>query len=561
MRALVLLLLTAALVTPAFALPAPGPLAEARGGQPVVLLGAQLPGLAVLARYVELPPLPFQDEARDGVWLPLPALPVEGAMPVDEVGVFRWEDGAFVRVVSQVDERFVRYLTNYASGFGIYSQSDMELTYAFDEEGTRRTGEVPGVPTRAAFDGPRTTPDPVAGFDSDDELVFLARDAGERAPDPAGRLEVALVDPLDAGAPPRYAYVGLAPAVAFAPLVTYARDADADRYVMSNHGDYGGAPGGACFPGDGVDAPWGAPTMCEHRRPKDSAWVEGESYRFHYAGRWKLDAIHAREGGAWGPDLVDRWKGRAFQQREGNAANIGGFEDENDWTRSSVTLGERAGPVRVLRETWGADSGTSVTRLEAFYPTFFSQTYRMRVHPIPPDGVYAFWDHNAGVVDTYVTSLRPEGVAIDGVNDEIYGTNSEWQEDVLGDAYFTIDAPDPTLQGALANFAWDQVSGPHGSIVTVLLAPDSKTGVLTPYYRDDAAFDDGTGQDPSPQGSFGAHGIHFFFTSDSDNAFLPAPVNEFVAEVRMLVREGRVANVGEEVALAERVPLVAVVTP
>ncbi|HVM45688.1 MAG TPA: hypothetical protein VM582_07105 [Candidatus Thermoplasmatota archaeon] len=556
MRAALLVVLLM-LVTPALALAPPPAAPDPRADQPVVLLGAQLPGLAVVARYVERPPAPFQEEAMDGVWLPLPALPVEGATPVDEVAVFRWENGAFVRVVSQVDERFVRYLTNYASGFGPYSQADMELTYAFDAEGARKTGEAPGEPWRAAFAGAVTTPDPVPGFDSDDELVFLAGDAGARAPAAGGLLEVALVDPL--GGPTRYAYVGRAAPVAFAPLVTYARDADADLYVQSNHGSYGGAPGGTCFPGDGVDAPWGEPRACSNRRPKDSAWVEAQTYKFHYAGRWKLDAIHAREGDGWGPDLVDRWKGRAFQQREGNAANIGGFEDENDWTRSSVTLGERVGPLRVLRETWGADSGTHVTRLDVFYPTFFSQVYRMRVHPIPPDGVYAFWDHNAGAVDTYYTSVRPEGVPIDGVNDELYGTNSEWQDDLLGATYFAVDVPDPTLQGAQANVAWDQVSGARGSIVTVLLAPDTKTGVLTPYYRDDATFDDGTGHDPQPQGSFGAHGIHFFFTSDSDNAFLPAPVNEFVAEVRMLVREGRLPNVGEDVARVERAPLIPVV--
>ncbi|HET6404281.1 MAG TPA: hypothetical protein VFH78_06510 [Candidatus Thermoplasmatota archaeon] len=553
MRLVGLLALTL-LVAPAIALPAPAPAEwEARAGQPVVLLGAQLPGLAVVARYVERPPLPFQEEAIDGAWLPLPALPVEGATPVDEVAVFRWEGGAFVRVVSQVDERFVRYLTNYASDFAPYSQSDMELTYAFDAEGARKTGEAPGEPWRAAFAGAATTPDPVPGFDSDDELVFLAGDAGARAPAHAGLLEVELLDPLTGAR--RYAYVGRAAPVAFEPLVTYARDADADLYVQSNHGGYGGAPGGTCFPGDGVDAPWGTPRACDHRRPKDSAWVTAQTYRFHYAGRWKLDAIHAREGDGWGPDLVDRWKGRAFQQREGNALDIGGFEDENDWTRSSVTLGERVGPIRVLRETWGADSGTHVTRLDAFYPTFFSQVYRLRVHPVPPDGIYAFWDHTAGAVDTYYTAYRPEGVPIDGVNDEAYGTNSEWQEDALGATYFAIDAPDPTLQGPLANVAWDQVSGARGSVVTVLLAPDTKTGALTPYYRDDALFNDGTGHDPQPQGSFGAHGIHFFFTSDSDNLFLPAPVTEFVAEVRMLVREGRLPNVAQEHAAREIVPL------
>lgn len=552
MRAAVLALL---LLAPASALALPGPEPPAwRDAQPVVLLGAQLPGLSVVARYVEQPPLPLEDETQgDGVWLPLPVLPTEAATatPVDEIGVFRWDEGAgFARVPAQVDERFVRYLTNYASGFGVYSQADMELTYAFDAEGTRRVGEVAGAPDIAAFpvEEPITTRDPVAGFDSDDELVFLARDAGRRAPSFEGYDEVRVFDPLSEAE--RYVYVARAAPANFAPQVTYARDADADIYVQSNHGDYGGAPGGVCRPGDGVDAPFGPAQMCDHRRPKDSATVTAASYVFHYAGRWKLDAIEVG-----GVDLVDRWKGRAFQQAEGNAANIGGFEDENDWTRSSVTLGERVGPIRAIRETWGSDSGTSVTRTDVFYPERIEQRYIVRVHPVPPDGVYAFWDHRAGAVDTYYTSLRPAGVAIDGVNDEIYGTNSEWQQDALGTTYFAIDAPDPTLSGVVANVAWDQVTGPYGTILSHIYAPDTRSGALTPYYRDDAAFDDGTGDDP---GSWGARGIHFFVTSDTDNAFLPAPVNEFRADVVMRLLPGRMPNVGESFAASERVPLVAV---
>lgn len=517
-----------------------------RDAFPVILLGADLPALSVVPRYVERPPMPFAEEERDGAWLPLPA--VEGherGADVAQLYALAWSGAALREIPLQVDERFVRYLTNYQSGFGVYSQSDMHVSYAFDVEGTKKEGERADAPHVADFTvaGDVTTPDPVAGLDHDDELVMLYGDLGPRAPaPPTGMHEISARDALTGET--RYAYVGVRlegnlPATG----VAYARDADADLYVQSNHGGYGGAPGGACFQGDGVDAPWGTPAPgCDHRRPKDSATVTTERYQFHYAGRWKLDGLVVG-----GVDLVDRWKGRAFQQREGNALDVGGFEDENDWTRSSVTLGEKAGPVRVLRETWGADSGTSVTRLDVFYPELVQQVYRMRVHPVPPDGVYAFWDHASGAVDTYFTPLRPEGVPIDGANDELAGTNSEWQD------LFTVDTPDPTLSGALANVAWDQASGRAGSLVTFIRAPDTRSGVLTPYYRDDAAFEDGTGEE---RGSFGAHGIHFFVTSDTDNAFTPAPVTEFVAEVHQLVLEGRAPYVGDDFAALQLSPLV-----
>lgn len=568
-RALFLILLVVAGAAPSL-LAAGASDPAGRGLQPVVLLGAQLGPLAVVANYVEHPPAPFAEEDRDGLFVPLEAVPGQRTgTPVTLVAGYHWESGAFVRIPLQVDERFPRYLTNYASGFGIYSQSDLEITYAFDWEGRKLEGERPDDPFTAAASvaGDITTADPVPGLDTDDEVVVMFSDAGERAPtgarpeDATLVQEVRILDPLDATE--RWIYVGRsATPTTFAPYVAYVPDEDAWTYVLSNHGDYGGAPGGACHLGDGVDADF-APTSltCPHRRPKDSATVSSDRYRFHYAGRWKLDGLSVRQpDGSWSESVVDRWKGRAFQQREGNAADIGGFEDENDWSRSSVTLGVKTGPIRVIRETWGADSGTSVTRTDVFYRDQFVQRYMMRVHPIPPDGVYAFWDHRAGMMETYYTPARPGGVPIDGKNDELYGTNSDWQEDLLGASLFTIDAPDPTLQPLVADFAWDEATGPWATLVTYIATPAGMpSGALTPYYRDDSQFDDGTGSDPAPsgqgQGSFGAHGIHFFFTSDTDNLFLPAPVNEFAATVTQYVLAGGLGNVGDDIAALERAPL------
>ena len=45
-----------------------------------------------------------------------------------------------------------------------------------------------------------------------------------------------------------------------------------------------------------------------------------------------------------------------------------GYEEEDtNWGGSSTLLGEKVGPVRAIRETWGADSGTNVIRRETFY--------------------------------------------------------------------------------------------------------------------------------------------------------------------------------------------------
>ena len=76
--------------------------------------------------------------------------------------------------------------------------------------------------------------------------------------------------------------------------------------------------------------------------------------------------------------------------------------------RLVTLLGERVGPVRAIRETWGADSGTNVIRRETFYRDEMRQKNWLRVHVIPPlDGIYAQWDFNAGVVTTFYNSRNP----------------------------------------------------------------------------------------------------------------------------------------------------------
>ncbi len=117
-------------------------------------------------------------------------------------------------------------------------------------------------------------------------------------------------------------------------------------------------------------------------------------------------------GKTYGQDLVDRWKARAFAQDPGSETPCCGYEEEdNNWGGSSILLGERVGPVRAIRETWGADSGTNVIRRETFYRQEVTQRTYLRVHVIPAlDGIYAQWDFNAGAVDRFYNSQQPAGV-------------------------------------------------------------------------------------------------------------------------------------------------------
>jgi hypothetical protein len=549
--------IVAALVMLCAALPlggahaAPPVLAAApRDSAAVVLTGKQLPALSAPA------PMPLRvlyTDTQDTTQVTPPDASHGANVALDSIAVFAYSGGAFREIPAQTDERFWRYLANAGGENGPYSGFDPELTYVFDEEGFRKTaGEC-----YAEFPAgqPHTTADPVANFDDDDEIAFMARDSAQRAPSGAAPVagatayEVTVSDPLSGAA--SYAYVVSAPGRAHnfgAGYVQYARDLYSDRYLGARGGE--GIPDGIRC--SGAD-PNPSPASTGARRPRDTATFTSDRYTFHWGGRWIPDEIHI----AGGPDLIDQWKGRAFQQTKKQAVSVG-FIGDKAWEESSVTLGERAGPIRVLRETWGAKSGTNVTRLYTLYDRVFFDQFFARVHPIPPDGIYSMWDHNQGSVSTYYSSAAPHGVPIDGVNDEVFG-NLDVGVDTPAESHY--DVADPTVQPFTPVNNWEEVAGDNGSIVYYLTQPKPAPGVITSYYRDDANFDDGSGSDPATkQGSFGAHGVHFYATGDTDNLPFGFPVDELVVVQSQYMLQGNAHNVGDAYASAERFPLTASVT-
>jgi hypothetical protein len=617
---------------------APGPLAAPdRSTEPVVLTGASFPtwaapadvsvespgtgGLQCLAgddatcthnRYVD-PTATTGDALGTGV-------------PVGRLLGYRWNVHAkkFTQIPFQVDEMAERYLANDTSGFAAYSETDPHLAYVWDEDRFRWTASDPNDPCHAVADAPTST-DPVAGLDTNDELAFMASDAGPAAPSDAplpkgvvGAYRVAVADPR-APDGPGYVYVMLAGDGKGAPrpaydatngYVRYEPDADSDTFLFSqsSYSDYGNAAAG----------PWLDPTtgIChtdktdwKRRRPKDSAWIRTPRYAFRYDGRWLMTQIRvapsadSNSGDDWtyGPDLVDQWKARAFQQRPGGETPCCGYEEEvGNWGGSSTLMGWRGGPVRVIRATWGADSGTNVVRTEVFYRDEVRMRTDLRVHPIPPgDGIYAQWDFNAGRVTRYYNAYKPDGVAVDGKNDEAFG--NEYVD--LGDRFHNdVDVVDPTFSGPSPALSWEEASGPAGSFVSSFTVRTINLGaahavVTTPYYRDDSCFDDGTGTDPGVhlrvrqpdppdpsrrcwtpadgipapgttafwQGSIGTFGIHILAIADSDNAFTTLPLTEIGAEQRIVLlpptRDGAPVNVGDRYGRAFAEPLVALATP
>jgi hypothetical protein len=282
-------------------------------------------------------------------------------------------------------------------------------------------------------------------------------------------------------------------------------------------------------------------------------------YAFRYDGRWLMTQLRICSGAAahcrmkngrpvgYGPNIIDEWKARAFQQRPSGTTPCCGYEEEvNNWGGSSILFGEKWGPVRVIRAAWGSDSSTNNVKTEIFYPDTIEFGDNLRVHVIPPfDGIYVMWDYRAGKVATYYNPWQQSGAPIDGRNDEVFG-NQKWTVTAPGSPNQTgvevqdndpipvvgpqdiklgspdssncnvgtaqgnengicndIDVVDPTFDGPVGALNWEEIAGPNGGVVTRWMIKqhtggDAYTLIATPYYRDDSCFDDGTGSDPGP---------------------------------------------------------------
>jgi hypothetical protein len=670
--------------------------APIRSVEPVVMTGADFPGIAVPQNFTAKAPftdlLACQpgantDQCAHNEYSP-PEVDTSGAQSKLPAGIYpdqllgyRWDakHGEFVQIPFQVDKVFTRYLENDASGFAIYSGADQHTTYQFDREGFRNYPD-PSDPCHALYHP--AAKDPIPYFDTNDEVSFMYSDSGPQAP--AGKAlprgiaamrEVQITDPSHPGAAPSYVYVmvsgpgGPKPAYTAANgYLRYTRDANADEYVFSqsDYSNYGNAPTGVTCGAPSPGHPYGTPILdpktgkpvIARHRPLDTATLATPRYSFRYDGRWLLTGISISSddkglrNGDYGPNLVDRWKARAFAQDPSSNTPCCGFEEEDThWGGSSTLLGERIGPVRMVRATWGADSGTNVIRMETFYADQVRQKTWLRVHVIPPlDGIYAQWDFRAGRMTRYYNPNVPNGVAVDGRNDTVFGNlddpcnnnyngmnegtglplpgtplngvdpnqtyrqlyqgvgicNSPWPY------HQSVNLADPTFEGLNTSLQWNETAGPWGTIVDryqIDQATDETPGgvaqslVAMPYYRDDSCFDDGTGSDPGPrvrpgsdseprtyldptsgrtvarkcwtpadgiprpgdqryfQGDIGTHGLHLLFQLESDNARQEVPIDEIVAEQRMVMLPGLQGNVGEQYGREFEKPPVVRVTP
>jgi hypothetical protein len=247
--------------------------------------------------------------------------------------------------------------------------------------------------------------DPNPNLDSDDEIAFMAKDAGGSAPTSVARpggtvagtgVQVALADPLDAGAS-GYVYLfqsagGLTPSAGKS-YVHYAFRLNSGNYKTTYN-------------------------MSAGPNPEDSN-VATDSYKVHFSDRWLNDKIRVTVGGSTGVDILDRAKALFAP------GNCGRSEDTFD-SAEGAFIANISGPVRAIRSYVGANSGPRTERTNIFYAKREDVITDLRVHPIP--SIMDFLDYSPAASGmTYSSNVIPNGVTIDGVPDPVPTTPPQWE--------------------------------------------------------------------------------------------------------------------------------------
>jgi len=335
-----------------------------------------------------------------------------GIAPEDLVA-FRY-DGGWVQIPVQVDERAIVNYNDVYDG---------------------RTGWGGGY-TRLSYTdaGTFTGGDPDTALDDDDEIVFMAKDAGAKPgtfSDPphviAGSgVEIAISDPVDAGR----AYVYL-----------FEQDGTLDPGAGVQYVDYqftllSGDYLTTYNVGDGWD-------------PEDTT-VTTSYYERHFSDRWICDGLHVYAGSATGADILDRHK-NLF------APGVCGRSEDTFSEGEGAFICNRGGPVRAIRSYVGCNSGPLTQRDNIYYEQREDITTYLRVHAI--SGVTDFFDYSPDAIGmAYYNNLNTGGVTIDGTDD-------------------------PVTTGVLN---WELVTGPQGSLIMIgCLDTDITSITVTSFYLDD----------------------------------------------------------------------------
>ncbi len=307
----------------------------------------------------------------------------------DRAVAYRWDGAAaaWVQIPVQVDERHV-------VDFGFKPNNNSQAGTVGTVYGT----DAIGVTSLQYSDaGTWVGADPNPNFDADDELVFMARDAGPQAPagtaapaNTVGTLGKAIeLANTTSGTGWVYLFYG-----------TAGVDSSAGQDLV----DYNFVLDGGTYLNDYKRADGPNP---------ESSTVTTSFYSMGLADRWYTVDLDLGAG-----DILDGHKSRF------------GF---NTCVRSNFTFADKHGafvanidgPVRAIRSYIGANSGPITQRTETFYDNRYENLTNLRVHAIP--GVMSFWDLNTNAIGMeYANSEMTGPVTVDGSPDTVPSAQQSW---------------------------------------------------------------------------------------------------------------------------------------
>jgi len=370
-------------------------------------------------------------QAAGGSTLDRPADPVvltgadvpslQGVAPGDIVA-FSYS-GGWQQVPVQVDERFVQNFKTIYNNVPPPTSSTNITVLVYADPNT--------------FTG--ADPDP--NLDGDDEIAFMAKDAGGTPPpfsEPAhvvhgSGVELTISDPLQpsqTGVVFLFKQDGTLSPGAGLSYVTYNFNLLSGPYLTTYH------------LADGPNA--------------ENSTVTTPYYARHFGDRWLDDELHVTAGAASGADILDRHKALFAP---GNCARSEDTFDNGDsvgFPGEGAFVVNKSGPVRAIRSWVGANSGPNTQREEVLYAQREDIRTYLRVHQI--NSIMDFFDYSPAAAGmTYYNDLNLGGVTIDGVP----------------------EAP------ALGPIHWEMVTGAQGSLVIAGAISTNIPGFgYTSYYLD-----------------------------------------------------------------------------
>ena len=344
-------------------------------------------------------------------------------LPPGQIVAFRFTGGGWEPIPVQVDEVAV---LDIVTPYGPYAALG---------------GHPPptGVSERFYTDpGTYTGADPDPTLDTNDEIVFMAGDAGEEAEPfthpsgviPGSGCRVTVTDPLDGGTGVVY---------------LFRQDGSLDPGAGQRYVDYRFELLAGTYPEDyGIVSGF---------NPEETT-VTTDRYRHHFSDRWIDDGLEIFAGSATGTDILDR-------HQNFFAPGVCGRTEDSFSQGEGCFVTNRSGPVRAIRSYMGANSGPLTQRTHIFYEGRHDIFTDLRVHEIP--SVYDVFDYEPAATGmVYESNLNPAGLLIDG-------------------------EPEAAVTGRIE---WELVTGAHGSLVIV---HDQETdmvlgteGSIDSYWEDDA---------------------------------------------------------------------------